>query len=204
MQVLGSLHPCLFSQMWGEAWWVTRGRARSPGGRSGPGCSPLLRRCPPCSPQAPGCSPQVARVQLAASVFPGQAGLLTRPLCFRTSAPDHSASHHQTWGSADFGTWGLIPACPGLCSAASSTGAHGESTPTPRRGPSLARSSTTVTSPRAPGRPLGMVTTASRDANFPQEQTLLWRPPPETDLSEAPAPLRPCPRGRQLPLCPRA
>ena len=122
-RVLGSPHPCLFSQMWGEAWWVTRGRARSPGGRSGPGHGPLLQRCPLCPPQAPGCSPQVARVQLAASVFPGQAGLLTRPPCFQTSAPDHSTSHHQTWGSADFGIWGLIPARPGLCSAASSTGA---------------------------------------------------------------------------------
>lgn len=92
--VLGSPHPCLFSQMWGEAWRVTRGRAQSAGGGSGPGCGPLLRRRPPCPPQAPGCSPQVARAQLAASVFPVQAGLLMRPSASRRqllTAPHHVA-----------------------------------------------------------------------------------------------------------------
>lgn len=139
-------------------------------------------------------------------LFPVQAGLLMRPPCFQTSAPDRSASQHQTWGSADLGPGVLHPITRFCAQWPPPQGPHGESTPTqtPRRGPSLARGSTTITLPRALGRPLGRVTTASRDANFPQERKLLWRPPPETDLSEAPAPLCPCPHGKQLPFCPRA
>lgn len=39
VQVLGPLHPCLFSWMWGEAWWVTRGPRLSPW-QVGPGPVP--------------------------------------------------------------------------------------------------------------------------------------------------------------------